>query len=79
MVSRNYSPVIISSKHSADFSDSLQKLLHAFFCGEGTETEADGCGDLTSYSYTGVADTLTLKITEGGNTYLSKLNIVYAN
>ena len=37
------------------------------------------CGDLTSYSYTGAADTLTLTITTGGNTYLPKLNVVYAN
>ncbi|MBP5283295.1 MAG: hypothetical protein J6Y93_01335, partial [Treponema sp.] len=39
--------------------------------------KADACGDLTSWSYTGDADTLTLKITEGGNTYLSAVNILY--
>ena len=41
--------------------------------------KAAACGDLTSYSYTGAADTLTLTITAGGNTYLPKLNVVYSN
>lgn len=37
------------------------------------------CGDLVSFVYTGAADTLTLKITEGGNTYLSSVNVVPAS
>ncbi len=41
--------------------------------------KAAACGDLTSYSYTGAADTLTLTITTGGNMYLPKLNVVYSN